>query len=481
MSDAARGEVTQCTSVVIGVDGGSTKTCCVVIELEEYHRQKELKISRKHRETDSEYEYDSTSQVLGRCVTGSYNHNSVGEDQAKYNVLSSIRSALADAELYKQKQQQQQQRDINSSSGTFPEDKVQIDVKGICLCLSGTDRQEDKEMVKRWFTEDNKRRIRVLDISGRVTPPTTDDNNDDSECVLIIENDSLSALCSGTGGDRNGIVLIAGTGTIAVAYKSFTNVDSQTLSVRAAGWGPAFGDGGSGFDIGYRSMCAVARMHDGRIPFASSSGDTQVDGHAVLDDVTTTTTTTTTTTDDKNNNIALISSNPDNGDAKSSLSTNLLPERIMRKVGAKSAEELLQWAYQEGGSWARVASLAPVVIDCAQDGDKHALMIIEEAVEELSGSIVAVVHKMNTLLSSRGQTDSDWSKKIVFVGGVLVGDGICGLDRSGNHAREMNILMEKLKTKLEKNFPNAQLVFPHDEPALGAALLMQKILIKDTL
>ena len=77
--------------------------------------------------------------------------------------------------------------------------------------------------------------------------------------------------------------------------------------------------------------------------------------------------------------------------------------------------------------------------------------------------------------------DCDWSKKIVFVGGVLGGDGTCGIDKSGSHVCEMNILMRKLKMKIEEKFPDSQLVFPRDEPALGAALLMRKILIKDTL
>ncbi len=43
-------------------------------------------------------------------------------------------------------------------------------------------------------------------------------------------------------------------------------IDHAGNHVRASGWGPAFLDGGCGYDIGQRALAAVARAADGRGP-----------------------------------------------------------------------------------------------------------------------------------------------------------------------------------------------------------------------
>ena len=43
-------------------------------------------------------------------------------------------------------------------------------------------------------------------------------------------------------------------------------IDRAGNHVRASGWGPAFLDGGCGYDIGQRALAAVARAADGRGP-----------------------------------------------------------------------------------------------------------------------------------------------------------------------------------------------------------------------
>ena len=428
----------------MGVDGGATKTSCVVVELEQHARACEA--------VDDSGNVSCIS-ALGRSTTGSCNHNSVGEQRAKQNVMGSIRGALECA----------QQR----VSGEH-EDML-LDVKGICLCLSGTDRPEDKEMVKGWFLQCSqqdysgspsdsngttllpwqqtlRKTMRVIHICENETNPTLShaaSPSDESECVMIIENDALSALCSGTCGERNGIVLIAGTGTIAVAYKSFLPGERKTMRVRAAGWGPAFGDGGSGFDIGYRALCFIARMQDGR---TCGGGDR----NSIAND----------TYDNQNNA----------NDRSNNSYSFLLRDRVMNEVGAKTSEELLRWAYQEeGSSWARVATLARVVIACAEDGDMEALSIIERAADELASSVVAVNGKMRNRLAQFSQEEGQvLSNKIVIVGGVL---------RNAKDDVEMNILMKKVKYILLRDLPESQVVLPHDDPAIGAALLMTRYLL----
>lgn len=74
---------------------------------------------------------------------------------------------------------------------------------------------------------------------------------------LHIDNDALAALYAGTWG-APGIVLIAGTGSIAYAVTA----DGQRH--RAGGWGYLLGDEGSGFDLGRQAVISVLRAWDGR-------------------------------------------------------------------------------------------------------------------------------------------------------------------------------------------------------------------------
>lgn len=79
--------------------------------------------------------------------------------------------------------------------------------------------------------------------------------------------DSLQLYCEGdlypvwygACGDAPGIVLIAGTGSVAYLFRG------QSV-LRAGGWGPQIGDEGSGYAIGQAAMRRVMRMYDGREP-----------------------------------------------------------------------------------------------------------------------------------------------------------------------------------------------------------------------
>ncbi len=75
--------------------------------------------------------------------------------------------------------------------------------------------------------------------------------------AVLVYNDSVAALSSGTLGVLQGMVVISGTGMVTCAFR-----DGQTL--RAGGWGPLLGDGGSGCAIGSALLHAVVRHHDGR-------------------------------------------------------------------------------------------------------------------------------------------------------------------------------------------------------------------------
>jgi len=59
-------------------------------------------------------------------------------------------------------------------------------------------------------------------------------------------------------GLKPGVLLIAGTGSIAIGRKQ------DGTMIRAGGWGPAFGDEGGGFWIGGEAIRAAFRLHDRR-------------------------------------------------------------------------------------------------------------------------------------------------------------------------------------------------------------------------
>jgi N-acetylglucosamine kinase-like BadF-type ATPase len=73
----------------------------------------------------------------------------------------------------------------------------------------------------------------------------------------LVVNDALIALVAGVG-DAPGVVIIAGTGSIAYG------VSADRQAARAGGWGYVLGDEGSGFWIGREALMAVVREADGR-------------------------------------------------------------------------------------------------------------------------------------------------------------------------------------------------------------------------
>jgi hypothetical protein len=65
------------------------------------------------------------------------------------------------------------------------------------------------------------------------------------------------------------IVLLAGTGSVAMSYKIKTGVPVRTA--RSGGWGWILGDGGSGFDLGRKGVQAtLSAIEEARIPRSSS-------------------------------------------------------------------------------------------------------------------------------------------------------------------------------------------------------------------
>ncbi len=73
----------------------------------------------------------------------------------------------------------------------------------------------------------------------------------------LMTTDAAVALSAALG-ESEGIIVIAGTGSIAFGR------DRRAGVIRVGGWGNQFDDAGSGFDIGRKAVAAVLRAHDGR-------------------------------------------------------------------------------------------------------------------------------------------------------------------------------------------------------------------------
>ena len=75
------------------------------------------------------------------------------------------------------------------------------------------------------------------------------------ETRILIESDAFISYI-GAIGIQPGVLLIAGTGAIAIARKN------DGTMIRVGGWGPVFGDEGGGYWIGKEAVSAALRAND---------------------------------------------------------------------------------------------------------------------------------------------------------------------------------------------------------------------------
>jgi len=150
---------------------------------------------------------------------------------------------------------------------------------------------------------------------------------------VIIDSDGLIAMYDAFE-DRAGILLVVGTGSIAYGRSPAGE------TVRCGGWGPTFGDEGSGGWIGKRALGIVAASSDGREPATAL----------------------------------------------------LFP--ILAATQCEDVEDLIPWA---AAADARAfATLAPVVFSTAAAGDQRANALITLAAEELVLHIRALARQLFT-------------------------------------------------------------------------------------
>jgi N-acetylglucosamine kinase-like BadF-type ATPase len=122
----------------------------------------------------------------------------------------------------------------------------------VCVGIAGVDREDEARSVH--------------EIMGRIGYPSR----------VVVVNDALIALAAGAA-DSPGIVLIAGTGSIAYGH------NGKGRAARSGGWGHIIGDEGSGYWIGREALSAVVRAIDGRGPATRLLDD--VLEHFMIEDI----------------------------------------------------------------------------------------------------------------------------------------------------------------------------------------------------
>ena len=185
----------------------------------------------------------------------------------------------------------------------------------ICLGIAGVDRPDDSRAVH--------------GIMRRIGFKTR----------TLVVNDALVALVAGAG-DEPGVVVVAGTGSIAYGR------NAAAQAARAGGWGYLLGDEGGGFWIGRAALSAVVRQFDGRGP------------------------------------------------------TTLLTEMVLRHMQLASPTELIHEIYYRDLQRQAIAGLASLVQHATDAGDAVALQILTRAGSELAAAAASVI----TRLSMRGDT-----------------------------------------------------------------------------
>ena len=149
---------------------------------------------------------------------------------------------------------------------------------------------------------------------------------------IIIANDLLAAFCSGTE-EKEGLLLIAGAGSIAAGWK-------KGKEVIAGGWDYLLGDDSGGFWLGQKMLRAICRSLDG-----------------------------------------LASKTP-------------LNQIVFKKLKIKTGADLIKKIYQPDAI-KTIISLAPLADVAAEKGDKVAKNILLEAGNELAIRANLIIEKLN--------------------------------------------------------------------------------------
>lgn len=161
---------------------------------------------------------------------------------------------------------------------------------------------------------------------------------------ISLHGDTENAYYGALGGEK-GIVVLSGTGSFAIGRDAFGN------TFTCGGWGPLFGDYGSGHHIGAMCLSQIAKQYD------------------------------------------------------QGIRGSVLQTEVLRKFELLSVEELRTYAYQPDFTRDKVAGLSFIVADAAKQGDITANHILDRAARELVDLAVIIANLLkagDTVVSLTG-------------------------------------------------------------------------------
>jgi len=201
-----------------------------------------------------------------------------------------------------------------------------------------------------------------------------------------MENDATIALKAGTL-DGIGVVLICGTGTNAIGF------NRRGEKVQVGGMGFLFGDLAGANEIAALGIRAATRAYDGR-------GE-----------------------------------------------PTLLLDLFLEKLSLATIYDLVEYLYPDAPQRIRISSLAPIVFEAANRGDKVARQILRLVGGELALSGNTVIRRLGL--------ENESVIKVILSGGVF-------------QRAQDRVLIPTLVRRMRKAYPQVEVIKLKDDPVLGA-------------
>lgn len=205
------------------------------------------------------------------------------------------------------------------------------------------------------------------------------------EKEIGVDHDIRIALAGGLSG-RPGIVQIAGTGSSCYGRNAEGN------SWRSGGWGPLLADEGSGYWFGIEAMKAATRASDGH-----------------------------------------------------SQPTALLPS-VLKFLEISNIDSIMHRVYVQKMSRSEIASLSPLVISAAKDGDAVSLEIVNNGIQCMAECVSIVAQKLDLMEH-------------------------CELSLTGGVFQAGDFIIERMRTAVQERVPGCKVMMAELPPVIGSCLL----------
>ncbi|OKL56265.1 hypothetical protein UA08_08459 [Talaromyces atroroseus] len=236
---------------------GRVKLAIVVAEKGTSIEQSQLELDMAQGVLAKVLAHENGSQVEQPLVNGSNRHRAVlcidEYDTSMNSVITAARKALKNLPRTTQ--------ELNGINGSIHSSNNQESFSSIWVAAAGMDRPGMKERVQATITQQ-------LDLDKSVQVRVS--NDVDLLAAAMVRHPEVSSS----------LVVIAGTGSIAIRYALESNDGTPKRVARAGGWGHLLGDEGAGFAIGRqavrKTLCSLEEINLGHRRAGLSPLDTKV-------------------------------------------------------------------------------------------------------------------------------------------------------------------------------------------------------------